>query len=249
MASAICAAMSERAADFSIKDAPRRSSSVQQRTNPFAKDARTKQQQQPTYQPVFVEVLQQRYLLLEDAMWSVIVSGLEQSYVLQQIHNGYQTFFLGNITVYNAYLSTFDPHQSVIYEAMNAINQSAAETVHRYLQASSHAFSERDALAISVRNQNLTYQLDTLFDKMANTDFLTIVRNVSVFVAAIIYAVDTCATCSVLLRSRHSPWRSGSLCLCVVRDVRGFMVIGVDNMDAGRATLGLALDGKQQLVV
>lgn len=214
MASAICAAAVSERADFSIKDAPRRSSSVQQRINPFAKDARDKQQ--PTYQPVFVEVLQQRYLLLEDAMWSVIVSGLEQSYVLQQIHNGHQTFFLGNITVYNSYLSTFDPHQSVIYEAMNAINRSAAETVHRYLQASSHAFGERDALAISVRNQNLTYQLDTLFDKMANTDFLTIVRNVSVLsLQPLFMPVDTHVRLgSVLLRSRHSPWRLG-ICVCV----------------------------------
>lgn len=177
MAIAICSVVAERA-NFTIKDISHRSNVAQQRTNPFIKDAHDNK---PNYPPIYVEVLQQRYLLLEDAMWSVIVSGLEQSYVLQQIHNGHQTFFNDNFTVHNCYLSTFDPHQSVIYDSMNTINQSVSETMQKYLQGTSHAFSERDALAISVRNQNLTYQLDTLFDKILKTDFLTVVRNVSEF--------------------------------------------------------------------
>lgn len=162
-------------ANIFVKDSTQRSV-LQQRTNLFTKNARNKE---PTFQPIFIEVLQQRYLLLEDALWNVIVSGLEQSYVLQQIHNGHHTFFLGNFSVHNCYLSTFDPQQSIVSDAMNSINRSATDTVNSYLHSSGHSFSERDALSISVRNQNLTYQLDVLFDKMLSSDFLTIIRNVS----------------------------------------------------------------------
>lgn len=163
-------------ANIFIKDSTQRSVH-QHRTNLFTKNTRDKE----TFQPILVEVLQQRYLLLEDALWNVIVSGLEQSYVLEQIHNGHHTFFLGNFSVHHCYLSTFDPQQSIVSDAMNSINRSATDTVASYLRASGHSYSERDALSISVRNQNLTYQLDVLFDKMLSSDFLTIIRNVSHF--------------------------------------------------------------------
>lgn len=223
-------------ANIAVKDSTQRSNIHQQqqqqeqqqqqqrKTNLFTKHT---YHPEPTYPPIFIEVLQQRYFLLEDAMWNVIASGLEQSYVLDQIHKGHQSFFLGNFTVHNCYLSTFDPHQSVIYDAMNAINRSTVETIDRYLQTSAYSFGERDALALSVRNQNLTYQLDVLFNKMMDSDFLTIVRNVSVhFFVAILRSLAS------LLGSRKNAGleRSASIIRFTIRfcfDVRMFVFVCV----------------------
>lgn len=217
-------------ANIAIKDSTQRSNVQQQQrnTNLFAKDT---QHREPTYQPIFIEVLQQRYFLLEDAMWNVIVSGLEQSYVLQQIYDGHRTFFLGNFTVHNCYLSTFDPHQSVIYDAMNAINRSAVDTIEKYLQTSAFTFSERDALALSVRNQNLTYQLDVLFDKMVNTDFLTVVRNVSSFIVLFRFYFVICRFVEATQKFKkkkdgRNPLTSEFLCLPVFESEREFVIHG-----------------------
>lgn len=141
--------------------------------NIFAKDAHS----QP---PTLVDVLRQRYFSLEDALWHVITSGLEQSYVLQQIHSGHRTFLRDSFGEKNCYFSTFDPDQQALFEAIRKINQSAETTMQNYLHTSRQFFRESDSLAISARNLNLTDQLDKLFKITGTSDFYMTVRSVSI---------------------------------------------------------------------
>lgn len=144
--------------------------------NVFTKNSNV---QHVTHPPILVDALRQRYFSIEDALWHVISSGLEQSYVLQQIHSGHKTFLRDNFYEKNCYFSTFDPDQQVLFDAIKQINQSVQTTVEQYLYSSRRHFNERDSLTISGRNLNLTHYLDKLYEKTGNSDFYATIRNVS----------------------------------------------------------------------
>lgn len=144
--------------------------------NNLAKNARTRAQ---ATQPTLLDVMRQRYFGIEDAIWQLIDSGLEDSYVLQQMHSGHRTFLRENFLETSCYLSTFDPEQRVLLDAIKNINQSVSNTVDNYLHSSRQFFRETDALAISSRNRNLTYHLDKLFEVTGTNDFYITIRNVS----------------------------------------------------------------------
>lgn len=139
--------------------------------------AKTKHTSHP---PTLLDVLRQRYFVVEDALWHVISSGLEQSYVLQQIHSGHRTFLRDDFLEKSCYFSEFDPDQKALFDAIKHINQSVATTIENYLHSSRRLFRESDALAISMRNINLTYQLDKIFEITGNSDFYMTTRNVSI---------------------------------------------------------------------
>lgn len=130
--------------------------------------------------PTLVDVMRQRYFSIEDALWHVISSGMEQSYVLQQIHSGHRTFLRDNFAEKNCYFSTFDPDQQVLFDAIKEINLLATNTVQNYLHSSRSLFRESDSLAISARNLNLTDKLDKLFEITGTSDFYMTIRNVSI---------------------------------------------------------------------
>lgn len=136
--------------------------------------------------PTLVDVLRQRYFSIEDALWHTIDSGMDLSQVLQQIHSGHRTFLRDNFLERNCYFSTFDPDQKVLHDAIKKINQLVERTVDNYLHASRIRFRESDSLAISARNQNLTNELDKLFEITGTTDFYSTIRNVSVRLCNII---------------------------------------------------------------
>lgn len=139
--------------------------------------AKTKHTSHP---PTLLDVLRQRYFVVEDALWHVISSGLEQSYVLQQIHSGHRTFLRDDFLEKSCYFSEFDPDQKALVDAIKHINQSVATTIENYLHSNRRLFRESDALAISMRNINLTYQLDKIFEITGNSDFYMTTRNVSI---------------------------------------------------------------------
>lgn len=143
--------------------------------NIFAKDARN------NHPPTLLDVLRQRYFSIEDALWHLINSGMDQSHVLQQIHSGHRTFLRDTFSEKNCYFSTFDPDQQVLFDAIQKINQSVETTAENYLHSSRRLFRESDSLAISARNLNLTDQLDKLFKITGTTDFYMTIRNVSDF--------------------------------------------------------------------
>lgn len=129
--------------------------------------------------PTILDVMRQRYFTIEDALWHIIESGIEQSYVLQQIHSGHRTFLRENFLEKSCYFSTFDPDQHILRDAIREVNQSVENTVDNYLHSSARFFRETDALAISARNINLTYQLDKLYEISGTNDFYMTIRNVS----------------------------------------------------------------------
>lgn len=128
-----------------------------------------------------VDVQRQRYLSLEKALWHVIDGGLEDSYVLQQVHSGHRTFLTDNHQEKGAFLSVLDPEQRQLVDAINRINVSLSDTVGSYLRTSTRYYNERDALTVARLNQNLTYQLEQIFNISGSTDFYKVIRNVSVF--------------------------------------------------------------------
>lgn len=131
------------------------------------------------FAPTWLDVLRERYLDLEESLWSVVGSGVEQSYVLQQVHSGHRTFLRDNFLENDCYLSTFDPDQRVIHDAVVKINQSVNLTVDRYLHATRRLFNERDALQISLQNERLTTDLDKLYEVAGTTDFYYTIKKVS----------------------------------------------------------------------
>lgn len=139
--------------------------------NIFTKNSRT------SHPPTLLDVLRTKYFSIEDALWHVISSGLEQSYVLQQIHSGHRTFLRDDFSEKSCYFSTFDPDQQVLLDAIKKINESVTTTVTNYLHTG--YYRESDSLAISIRNMNLTHQLDKIFEVAGNSDFYMTVRNVS----------------------------------------------------------------------
>lgn len=140
----------------------------------FTKNARN------SHPPTLVDVLRQRYFNIEDALWHVINSGMEQSYVLQQIHSGHRTFLRDDFSEKKCFFSTFDPDQQVLGDAIKEINLAVTTTVENYLHSSRRLFRESDSLAISARNLNLTSKLDKLFEITGTSDFYMTIRNVSI---------------------------------------------------------------------
>lgn len=131
--------------------------------------------------PTLLDVMRQRYFSIEDAIWNVIDSGLEQSYALQQIHSGHKTFLQEDFLEKSCYFSTFDPEQRIVNDAIQRINQSVVTTLDNYLHSSRQFYRETDALAVSARNLNLTYYFDRLIEIADTSDFYMTVRNVSDF--------------------------------------------------------------------
>lgn len=129
--------------------------------------------------PVLLDVMRQRYLSIEDAIWHIIDSGLEQSYALQQIHSGHRSFLREDFLEKSCYFSTFDPEQRTLYNAIQRINHSADTTVDNYLHSSRQFYRETDALAISARNLNLTHYFDKLIEIAGTSEFYMTIRNVS----------------------------------------------------------------------
>lgn len=134
------------------------------------------------FAPTWLDVLRERYLELEESLWGVVSSGLDQSYVLQQVHSGHRTFLRDNFLENHCYLSTFDPDQRVIHDAVEKINEAVNLTVDRYLHATRRLFNERDALQISLQNAQLVTDLDKLYEiHGTTTDFYYTIKKVSVF--------------------------------------------------------------------
>lgn len=126
-----------------------------------------------------IDIQRQRYLSLEKALWHVIDGGLEASYVLQQVHSGHRTFLTDSFLEKGAFLSVLDPEQRLLFDAINRINVSVSDTVRSYLRTSTRYYNERDALTVARLNQNLTYQMEQIYNGTGSTDFYKVIRNVS----------------------------------------------------------------------
>lgn len=132
------------------------------------------------YAPSFLDQQRQRYISLENTLWHVIASGLDQQYVLQQIHSGHNAFLRNPFFEKSSPLSTFDPEQRMLREAIQHINQSLAITLENYLLSHRRSyFNERDLLAVATHNRNLTYYLEKIQEITESGEFYKTIKNVS----------------------------------------------------------------------
>lgn len=140
---------------------------------------KTTTRQRSAFAPTRLDVLRERYLELEESLWGIVSSGLEQPYVLQQVHSGHRTFLRDDFLEVDCYLSTFDPEQRILHDAIEKIGRSVNLTVDRYLHASRRLFNERDALQISLENERLSIDLDNIYEITGTTDFFYTIKKVS----------------------------------------------------------------------
>lgn len=127
-----------------------------------------------------IDTQRQRYLSLEKALWHVVDGGLEDVYVLQQVHSGHRTFLTDNFQEKGTFLSVLDHEQRPLFDSINRINVSASDTLRSYLRTSTRYYNEADAITAARLNGNLTYHLDLIYNITGAADFYKVVRNVSI---------------------------------------------------------------------
>lgn len=130
--------------------------------------------------PTLLNLLRDQYLSTENTLWSTIASGLETDYVLQQIHSGHANFLSNNFQEIHCYLSTFDPEQRVVHDAIVKISNAVNNTVNRYLHTTRRLFNEGESLSISVVNRDLSKQLDQIYAITGESDFYDTLKMVRV---------------------------------------------------------------------
>lgn len=134
--------------------------------------------------PTLISLMRTEYLSTEDTLWAEIAGGMEPSYVLQQIHSGHSRFLTRDFHVYNCYLSTFDPEQHVIRDAVLRILNAANNTANRYLHTSRRLYNEEETLEVSTSNRDLSKHLDKIYEITGLGDFYYTTRRVSVVAQA-----------------------------------------------------------------
>lgn len=132
--------------------------------------------------PTLINLMRNEYLSTEDTLWAEIGGGMEPSYVLQQIHSGHSEFLNRDFHEYSCYLSTFDPEQHEVRDAMLRIATAANNTANRYLHTSRRLYNEEETLEVSTSNRDLSRHLDKIFEITGVGDFYYTTRRVS-FVA------------------------------------------------------------------
>lgn len=136
----------------------------------------------PNLKPTLLNILRDQYLTTEDTLWSMITSGQEPSYVLQQIHSGHSRFLGQNFNIIHCYLSTFDPEQRVLHDAVLRISNQVNQTLNRYLHTSRRLYNEQESLDNGRENRELSKQLDIIYETTGLGDFYYTLKRVSVFV-------------------------------------------------------------------
>lgn len=130
--------------------------------------------------PTFLDQKRDHYISLENTLWAVISGGLEQRYVLEQVHSGHNTFLRESFLEKSSPLSTFDPDQRILHDAIKQINESLGITLDNYIIGHTRRYyNERDLLAVATHNKNLTYSFDKIFDVTGTGEFYKTIRNVS----------------------------------------------------------------------
>lgn len=145
----------------------------------------------PNLKPTLLNLLRDQYLTTEDTLWAMITSGQEPSYVLQQIHSGHSRFLGQNFNVIHCYLSTFDPEQRTVHDALLKISNQVNQTMNRYLHTSRRLYNEEESLDNARENHELSKQLDIIYDTTGLGDFYFTLKRVR-FLIFYIYLRNFC---------------------------------------------------------
>lgn len=136
--------------------------------------------------PTFLDQHRDRYLQTEETLWHQIASGSEQAFALQQVHSGHNAFLRASFLENGSPLSTFDPEQRILFEAIARINESRSITVDNYLIGHTRQYrNERDLLGVATHNKNLLFHFDKIFDVTGTGDFYKTIQSVSVLLFTI----------------------------------------------------------------
>lgn len=130
-----------------------------------------------------IDVLRERYLTLEKALWLVIRSGADQTFTLQRIHDTHITFFTEPFNERGIYFTAFESDQMILFESISHINITVRAVNDHYLHPNSRDFNQRQSVGFAQHGINMTDYIDRMFnitDKDGG-DFFRYVKKVFVY--------------------------------------------------------------------
>lgn len=111
-----------------------------------------------------IDVLRDRYLTLEKALWLVIRSGADQTFSLQRIHDTHITFFTESFNERGLYFSAFDSDQMLLFDSISHINVTVRALNDHYLHANIRDFNQRESVGFSRLGVNVTDYMDRIYN-------------------------------------------------------------------------------------
>lgn len=133
-----------------------------------------------TKAPVLIDSIRQHYLGLENDLWSLMDSGIDNSYVLDRIHTVHLQFFVENFGELNVTFCdyAFD-RQIELFDAVTSINQTILLVLEKSLRQNPLAFDEKATIETNRRQIDLTHQLEILFNMTGTSEFYETIQRVS----------------------------------------------------------------------
>lgn len=163
---------------------------AEQRTKNLNEKQQLQQQQhvmavepKSTKAPVLIDSIRQHYLGLENDLWSLMDSGIDNAYVLDRIHTVHLQFFVENFGELNVTFCdyAFD-RQIELFDAVSSINQTILLVLEKSLRQNPLAFDEKATIETNRHQIDLTHQLEILFNMTGTSDFYETIQRVSDFI-------------------------------------------------------------------
>lgn len=126
-----------------------------------------------------IDMLTDRYLALETALWGVIRSGAAQKSVIQQINDIHVLFFAEDFNEKGVYCDKLDADQFIIYSAINRINLTTDSVKTQYLHKRAEDYRREQTVSVAQNVANLTKQMEKMFNVTHHKDFFKYIANVS----------------------------------------------------------------------
>lgn len=126
-------------------------------------------------EPVYVDMLRDRYLSLEKAMWLVIRSGVERNFVLDRIHQTHKTFFNEYFNERGVELLDDDADQKQLLQSFQHIRR-MLDTIQTYYGNSN--LDEKSLVEYAERGKYVTVSMDRIYNVTEEKDFFRYIRNV-----------------------------------------------------------------------
>lgn len=135
--------------------------------------------------PGRIDTLRWNYLALEHDLWTLMDSGIDTAYVLEQIHIVHLKVFGERFGEFNvSFNDCAAEHQFQLKHTIAEINRTISIVIKNYLHQNPLAFDEMESIAIGNRQRNLTNQLDLLFGVAGSSEFFETIKSVSFFLSS-----------------------------------------------------------------
>lgn len=132
---------------------------------------------------VLIDSIRQHYLALENDLWSLMDSGIDNAYVLDRIHTVHLQFFVENFGELNVSFCdyAFD-RQMELFDTVSSINETVLLVLEKSLRQNPLAFDEKATIETNRHQVELSHQLETLFNMTGTRDFYETIQRVSGFI-------------------------------------------------------------------